>query len=72
MTLPAAKTAEEDAREDMLPFFFYQYSLSEMERREMTMNANVVPLVSFFLVSSASVRALRAFLCRHRRRFFKG
>jgi hypothetical protein len=43
MTLPAAKTAEEEAaKEDMLLYFFYQYSLSVMKRGEMLMNANVV------------------------------
>jgi len=37
MTLPAAKTSaeEEAAKEDMLLYFFYQYSLSVMKRGEM-------------------------------------
>ena len=61
MTLPAAKTAEEEAaKEDMLLYFFYQYSLSEMKRGEMLMNANVVG-VGVVLFGLVRERARAAF-----------
>jgi len=60
MTLPAAKTAEEEAaKEDML-LYFYQYSLSEMKRGEMLMNANVVG-VGVVLFGLVRERARAAF-----------